>query len=103
MYVHGFRLGGGSVTSPDVKGVGGRKGILGGHTTRKNVFSRGRQLCIHFPGRGGRGGGCVWLQRGDVDIKSQAGGFHSSNSLLGLSAVYLSGMGEGVWALVGGE
>jgi hypothetical protein len=57
MYVHGFRLGGGSVTSPDVKGVGGRKGILGGHTTRKNVFFPGPSIMHSFSGQGGEGGG----------------------------------------------
>ena len=44
----------------------------------------------------------VAVQRRGVDIKSQAGGFPSS-SLLGLSAVYLFGMGGGVWALVEGN
>ena len=65
MDVHGFILGGGSVTSPDVKGVGSRKGRLGGRTTRKMFFFvRGCLVCIHFPGWEGRGlclapaGGC---------------------------------------------
>ena len=74
----------------------------GGRTTRKLFFSSGavKYESIFHAG----GGGCVWLRRGDVDVRSQAGGFLSSNSLLGLSEVYLSGiLAGGALALVGGK
>ena len=60
MYVHGFRLGGGSVTSPDVKRVGSRKGRLGGRTTRKLFFScQGLSSMYSFSGPEGGGGLCL--------------------------------------------
>ena len=69
MYVHGFRCGGGSVSSPDVIGVGSCKGRLGGRTTRKKniIFWQGLSSMHSFSGQGGgRGslfvwdGGAVW-------------------------------------------
>ena len=60
MYVHGFRLGGGSVTCPDVIVVGSRKGMLGGRTTIFFLVCLLGAVKYAFIFRAGRGSLFVW-------------------------------------------